>query len=302
MAPPLKSQYWQQLKAAAEMGTPIPFNKAYVSYTEAELKALVDEYLGDTYNAVNDAAESLVGPAPGLDADALTPDWDRARSQATAPASPAGPDPRGIGTPRGAASGATVAAPDDRPPLKDWGNYAPETLARLLGVPYRDIAERRAGLTFNSHGPDDVLRVSSDGKIWYKDEVPKPAIPMARMRRKVRYINTGVKTVERRASDGHLDESFEVAGDGHEEAEIKITLPSSQVGIYYDPRLPFRVHVYNGKRGFDYMDVVRFYGGLDLVPSTVATVYVGDDLCFDINKTRDTMERELREKQLGRSY
>lgn len=301
MAPPLKSQYWQQLKTAAEMGVPINFTKAYVSYTEAELKSLVDEFLGDSYASVNDAAEALVGPAPGLDADPALA-YAQAVAQSLAPDPARAPDPRGIGTPRGAASGATVAAPDDRPPLKDWGNYAPETLARLLGVPYSDIASRRAGLTFNSHGPDDVLRVSSDGKVWYKDEVPKPAIPMPRMRRKVRYINTGVKKVERRLNDGHLDESFEVAGDGHEEAEIKVTLPSSQVGIYYDPRLPFRVHVYNGKRGFDYMDVVRFYGGLDLVPSTVATIYVGDDLCYDINKTRDTMERELRDKQLGRSY
>ena len=305
-APPKKAQYWQQLKTAAEMGTPIPFAKPYVSYTEAELKGMVDEYLGDTYEqqqTIRDEVDEVAAAFEEASARAAAQTAASFGATGTAPA-PAG---AGVGSPITAGvagqSGAPRATQVDAPPVSEWGKYAPETLARLLGVPYSDLPSRRAGLTFNSHGPDDVLRVSSDGKVWYKDEVPKPAIPMPRMRRKVRYVNTGTKKVERRLADGHLDESFEVAGDGHEEAEIKITLPSSQVGIYYDPRLPFRVHVYNGRRGFDYTDVLRFYGGLDLVPVELqeTQVYVGDDLCYDINKTRAVMERELRDKQLGRS-
>ena len=284
---PLKSKYWQELKAAAELGIPVPFSKPYVNYTEAELKGLVDEYIGDRYGS----AQNPEQPAEGIDLDtygseALLP------GPTTAPARE-----QTLPEQRSAQPVAPTA-----PPVKDWGNYAPETLARLLGVPFSDQASRRAGLTFNTHGVDDVLRVSSDGKIWYKDEVPKPAIPLPRMRRKITYVNTGVKTIERRLPNGQLDESFEVAGDGHEEAEIKITLPSSQVGIYYDPRLPFRVHTYNGRQGFDYMDVIRFYGGTDLVPSTITTLYVGDDLCFDIIKVRDTMERELRDRQLRKDF
>ncbi|UQT01730.1 hypothetical protein SEA_MORRILL_45 [Microbacterium phage Morrill] len=304
--PPLKAQYWQELKNAVALGVPVPLTKAYVSYKEAELKALVDEYLGDSqaeaddvsesFDASRAAAESLVAASFG--SPTPTPD---ALSQSLAQPGPGASSPLGAG---GAAqSGAQAATEDLRPPVSEWGRYAPETLARLLGVPFSDLPSRRAGLTFNTHGPDDPLRVDSQGKVWYRDEVPKPAIPLPRMRRKVKYVNPGVKTVERRLPDGHLDESFEVAGDGHEEAEIKITLPSSQVGIYYDPRLPFRVHVYNGRRGFDYMDIIRFYGGDLLVPEDIkkATLYVDGDLCFDIIKTRTIMERELREARLGRN-
>ncbi|WZB39204.1 hypothetical protein SEA_JORDANFARM_50 [Microbacterium phage JordanFarm] len=302
MAPSLRSQYWQQLKLAAEMGMPIKFEKAFVSYTEAELKALVDQHLGEGVIVVDDP-DDPVEDATAQAFDLARAMWDGTADAATGP-SPAQPGP-GASSPLTAGvareSGAQAATPDLRPPVKEWGNYAPETLARLLGVPFNDQASRRAGLTFSTHGPDDVLRVASDGKVWYQDEVPKPAIPMPRMRRRLRYINTGTKTVERRGADGRLDESFEVPGDGHDSGEILITLPSFQVGIYYDPRLPFRVHTYNGRRGFDYMDVIRFYGGLDLVPTSIATVYVGGDLCYDINKTRDTMERELREAKLGRS-
>lgn len=323
MAPPLKSQYWQQLKTAQEMGVPIEFTKAYVSYTEKELKELIDRYLGDTYEEIEEDSE----PAPVLEEFILPEagefvsleDYERLeqatqRVLADTPevrevAAPevrevAAPEVREVAAPAPEVAASApftpvpASAPTVPPPVSEWGRYAPETLASLLGVPYSDEAARRAGLTFNTHGPDDVLRVDSQGRVWYKDEVPKPAIPLPRMRRKVRTLTSNVETKSTFYPDGRLNETFEVAGQEQHEMEVKVTLPSSQVGVYYDPRLPFRVHVYNGRRGFDRMDVLRFYGGLDLVPSTVATLYVGDDLCYDINKTRDTMERELREKQL----
>ncbi|QNN98095.1 hypothetical protein SEA_FEDE_47 [Microbacterium phage Fede] len=298
-APPRKAQLWQELKNAAEMGVPVVFTKAYVSYTEAELDALVAEYIGNAEEqaAVRDGADAIAA-AFDLARDAY---GDTPGGTAPAPAGAGASNPLTAGV--AGQSGAQAATPVEAPPVSEWGRYAPQTLARLLGVPFSDVPSRRAGLTFNSHGPDDVLRVDSSGKVWYRDEVPKPAIPLPRMRRKVKYVETGSKKVERRLADGHLDESFEVAGDGHEEREIRVTLPSSQVGIYYDARLPFRIHVYNGRRGFDYMDVLRFYKGLDLVPVelTETMIYVGDDLVFDINKTRMVMERELRDAQLRRS-
>jgi len=187
--------------------------------------------------------------------------------------------------------------------VSEWGNYQPHELARLLGVPFTDRADERAGLRINTHGPDDVLRVDSQGRVWYQDEVRKPAIPKPRMRRKIRYIDPGVKEVTKYREDGFIDETFEVAGDDMKEAEYKVTLPSWQTGIYYDPRLPFRVHTYNGRRGFDMKDVMRFYGGLDLIPAAIqqASLYVGGDLCYDILKVREAMERELREATLMRS-
>ena len=296
-APPKKSQYWQQLKTAAEMGVPVQFEKAYVSYTEVELADMVNQYLGDTYGK-----DPVVVEEGQIDTSA----FDQALVEAdTLPhgGGQAAPVSGGGAPVTGGHSASQTVAPADAPDISTWGQYPPQKLARLLDVPFSDLSSRRAGLTFNTHGPDDVLRVDSQGRVWYKDEVPKPAVPLPRMRRKVRYVNSGVKMVERRGSDGRLDESFEVAGNRNEEAEIKITLPSSQVGIYYDPRLPFRVHIYNGLRGFDYMDVLRFYGGSDLVPVSMqeSEIYVGDDLCFDINKTRSAMEQELRNAQLGRS-
>ena len=146
------------------------------------------------------------------------------------------------------------------------------------------------------------MRVDSRANIWYQDEVVKPAIPKARARRVVNYKDPGVKEVKKYYSDGRLDESFEVAGDEAKDMQVKTTLPSWQVGVYKDPRLPFRVHTYNNVRGFEWVDILTQYGGMDHVPSTIKRLYVGNDLCFDITSTRETMERELRDLQLGRSY
>ena len=319
-----KSKYWQQLKSAG-----IVPERSYVYYTEEELRQLVDEYIINPGNRGNEldeetspldsimaefarAEESAYEETTLPEAKDLSPEKQTREPETVLPeakdlATDAPSDEylerlvEAVATLSQQSVDVPTSPEPSPPPVSTWGQYSPETLAKRLGVPFSDKASRRAGLTFNTHGPDDVLRVSSDGKVWYLDEVLKPAIPLPRMRRKVRYIDSGVKVVERRTPDGKLDESFEVAGDAHREAEIKVTLPSSQTGVYYDPRLPFRVHVYNGRTGFDYMDVIRFYGGKDLVPSTVSTIYVGSDLCFDLSKTKDAMERELRDTQLGRN-
>lgn len=306
-----KSKYWQQLKSAG-----IVPDRAYVYYTEDELRQLVDQYIINP-GQVKEPEETLspidtimaefthreVNEVPDLPSAAEISAGSNTVGEPVLPTDKPSDEylERLVDAVTTLAQQPAPVQVQEVPPVSTWGQYAPETLAKLLNVPFSDQPSRRAGLTFNTHGPDDVLRVSSDGKVWYMDEVLKPAIPLPRMRRKVRYIDSGVKVVERRTPDGKLDESFEVAGDSNREAEIKVTLPSSQTGVYYDPRLPFRVHVYNGRTGFDYMDVIRFYGGKDLVPSTVATLYVGSDLCFDISKTKDAMERELRDAQLGRN-
>jgi hypothetical protein len=306
VALPRKAVLWQQLKSAAEVGVPIPFEKAYVQYTEDELQALVDTFLGDTY-------ESEPTPADSEPAQIDLASLPTAGSLAAAldPAATGGA--QGIPGPDAAQSGAPAASHDPQCPSStvcgmmkyhhsEWARYSPETLARLLGVPFSDEASRRAGLTFNTHGPDDPLRVDSLGRVWYTDEVPKPARPLPRMVRKVRYIETGTEERVRRLPTGQLDESFEIPGSGNEIREIKITLPSNQVGVYKDPRLPFKLHIYGNIRGFDRMDIVRYFGGNDLVPSSIGTLYVGSDLCYDVKQTMDTMERMLRDLQLGRSY
>lgn len=135
------------------------------------------------------------------------------------------------------------------------------------------------------------------GYIWYREEVLKPATPAPRARRKLTYTDPGTTTTTIRDGRGFI-ETVEIAGQGSRQAEVKITMPSYQVGVYKDPKLPFKTHVYNGKRGFDLFDVQNFYGGADLVPTDIETTYVGNDLCYDIRTTIREIEREYRRHQL----
>lgn len=263
MAPPKKSLLYNQLKLAVEMGhKEIKLNKPYVSYTEDELEGLLRQH----------------GLMDGPQTSAPLPEPE--------PVIPATPAP----------NGAESRAPGD--PFAP--GVTPAQRAERLGVPLADRGADRAGLTFNTHGINDPVRVDLQGRVWFQDEVQKPAIPKARARRILKSQTTNTKVIEQRGDDGRLIESFEVAGDEVRDLEIKVTLPSWQVGIYWDPRLPFRVHVYEDVRGFDFRDIVKYYGGLDLIPSSIKRIYVGGDLCFDIQSTRNTMEQQLRDAQLGR--
>ena len=158
----------------------------------------------------------------------------------------------------------------------------------------RDI---QAGLDAYKDAYDETpIRKDSANRIWFREEVKKPAIPQPRARRKLTYVDTGTKTET--VSTGGYVETVEVAGDRIETGEVKITMPSYQVGIYLDPKLPFRVHAYNNVRGFDLFEVQAFYGGADLVPSTIKRMYVGNDLCYDIRSVIREIEAEDRRNQL----
>ena len=132
--------------------------------------------------------------------------------------------------------------------------------------------------------------------MWFREEVRKPATPQPRARRRITYIDTGVK--QETIVDGRFIETVEVAGDRRTTEMVKITMPSYQVGVYSDPRFPFKVHTYNNNRGFDLFDVQAFYGGADLVPSDILRVYVGNDLCYDIRSTIRSIQSEYRAQQL----
>jgi hypothetical protein len=83
-------------------------------------------------------------------------------------------------------------------------------------------------------------------------------------------------------------------------SEVKVTLPSFQVGCYLDRRFPFKIHVYNENRGFDLQDVEKYYGGRELVPQEVLRKYVENVLCYDIPTVIRAIQTEARELQLGR--
>lgn len=158
--------------------------------------------------------------------------------------------------------------------------------------------DEMAGARLNTTPEDEPIRVDPEtGFIWYQEEVRKKGYAAPRGRRVLRYNETGTKRVE--VQNGEYTESFEVAGEGPIHAgEIKITMPSYQAGIYKDPRFPFKIHVYNDVRGFDFFEVADYYGGSDLVPSTIKRMYVENVLCYDIRTTVQTINAEFRQMQL----
>lgn len=179
--------------------------------------------------------------------------------------------------------------PGYEPPDQGSTGAAPQS-----SVPRDTFAAERA------YQPDEgekPIRVDEQGRVWYREEVLKPATPRPRARRKITYIDTGTKTET--ISNGRYIETVEVAGDQRRTAEVKITMPSYQVGVYKDPRFPFKIHTYNGLRGFDLFDVQKFYGGADLVPTEVLRMYVENDLCYDIRTTIRAIQTEYRQQQLA---
>jgi hypothetical protein len=62
--------------------------------------------------------------------------------------------------------------------------------------------------------------------------------------------------------------------------------------------MPFKIHVYQGNRGFDWDDVIAYYGSVDLVPDTIKRTYVSSDLCWDMSTTIRAINDEYRERVL----
>jgi hypothetical protein len=156
-----------------------------------------------------------------------------------------------------------------------------------------------AGQRLNTQDPDEPIRTDEDGRVWYQEEVQKPAYPKPRGRRVLKYSDPGVVT--RTVTNGEYTESFEVAGDPANAvpAEVKITLPSYQVGIYKDPRFPFKVVCYNGNEGFELFEVQEYYGGAELVPQECKRIYVENVLCYDIRSVVRAINTEYRQQQLA---
>lgn len=153
------------------------------------------------------------------------------------------------------------------------------------------------GQRLNTQDEDTPIRVDELGRAWFQEEVRKPAYPKPRGRRVLTYMDTGVR--KETVQNGEYMETFEVAGVGEARpAEVKITLPSYQVGIYKDPRFPFRVHTYNGREGFNLFEVEHYYGGAELVPATCKRVYVENDLCYDVRSVIQSIQNEYRQLQL----
>ena len=166
-------------------------------------------------------------------------------------------------------------------------------------APARPELGEMAGERLNTKAPDEVIYVDDEGREWLQKEVLKPAFPKPRGRRVLRYNDPGV--VKQTAKDGQYTETFEVAGDPRNAtpAEIKITLPSYQVGIYRDKRYPFKVVTYNGRSGFDRQEVENYYGGPELVPPIAKRMYVENVLCYDMRSVIRAINEEFRALRLS---
>lgn len=178
------------------------------------------------------------------------------------------------------------------------------TVPRNVPVGHRN-ANEMPGQRLNQSKDGELEPIRTDpatGFVWYQEEVRKPATAKPRGRRVLTYQETGVEQAT--VQDGRFTETFEVAGSGTPvSAQVKITLPSYQVGIYRDPRLPFKIYVYDERRGFDREEVEKFYGGPELVHPTVKKVYVENVLCYDVRSVIRAIQEEAREQRLaaGRS-
>jgi len=162
-----------------------------------------------------------------------------------------------------------------------------------LNIPVKGPAEH-AGMRPSSLDNDVPIRTDENGLIWYVDEVRKPSFAKPRGRRLVTYNDPGVKTVEVRDATGSMVESYEMPGDeGSRKMEARITLPSYDVGIYKDPAYPFKIHIYNENRGFDFFEVNDYYGGPELVPEPIKRIYVASTLCYDMRTVIREIEAEF---------
>lgn len=155
------------------------------------------------------------------------------------------------------------------------------------------------GQRMYSKADDEPIRVDDEGRVWYQEEIQKPGFAKPRARRVLKYLETGVVEQTETGKDGYV-ETFEVAGTAPGvTAEVKVSLPTYQVGIYKDPRFPFRIHTYNGMQGFDFFEVQDYYGGSELVPAECKRMYVENVLCYDIRTVIRAIQTEYRQLQLA---
>ena len=238
----------------------VTFNKHYRDYSVSELQGMTDRlHTQEEYQ--HEPGEPESPPAHGMSAEALLND------------EPYDGDWMSQSMPAAAAPAAPVL-------------HAP--------APAEPIASAEA---YQASDEDSAIRVDPDtGFVWFREEVRKPAYAKPRARRVLRYIDSGTR--QRTVSSGNYIETFEEAGNEQRQGEVKITVPSFQVGVYKDPKLPFKIHVYNDVRGFDLFDVQKFYGGADLVPAGIKRVYVGNDLCYDMLTVIRTIEEEYNRLRL----
>lgn len=141
------------------------------------------------------------------------------------------------------------------------------------------------------------IRTDERGRVWYQEEIQKSNLAKSRGYRIFREVGTGVKTVTLPADDEGFTETIEVPDGTRKPLEIKVGIPTWQVGIYKDPQLPFRVVEYRSKRGFLRQDVENYFGGADVLPEGIETDYVGNLIAYPIREVIVAIQREYNQLQ-----
>lgn len=286
-----KSALFQELKEAG-----VQFSKHYRNYTEQELADAVAKLRAGRAEA---ESAPLPAPAPATPNDGFgdEPSFDPTF----------GMNEEGLeGEIQDVAPAHDITSPNGQPEQQHVRAMAPGTVLQtmsgqydLSNVPVRPADPNELpGQRQNTGNAEQPIRVDPEtGHVWFQEEMRKPAYPKPRARRVVEYMDSGVK--EQALVGRDFSERFEVAGDGQGvPAQVKVTLPSYQVGVFQDPRMPFKTHTYNGVQGFDFSEVCNFYGGSDMVPPSVKRMYVANVLCFDIRTTVRAIQDEYRERVL----
>jgi len=140
------------------------------------------------------------------------------------------------------------------------------------------------------------IRTDERGRVWFQEEIQKSSLAKSRGYRIFREIGTGTKSVTIDSGDGYT-ETIEVPDGSKKPLEVKVGIPTWQVGIYKDPQFPFRIVEYRSNRGFMRQDVEEFFGGPDVLPEGIDTHYVGNLICYPIREVITAIQREYNQLQ-----
>lgn len=192
------------------------------------------------------------------------------------------------------------------PFTKKYQEYSGEELKKI----YNDLLNEQAAKTGVRGAAKDhdelptqrradeltAIRTDEAGRIWYQEEIQKSTLAKPRGYRVFREIGTGVKTVKIDSDDGYT-ETIEVADGTKKPLEVKVGIPTWQVGIYKEPQFPFRTVEYRTARGFLRQDVEEYFGGPDVLPEGVETMYVGNLIAYPIREVIVAIQREFNQLQ-----
>ena len=250
----------------------------------------------DLYNILKDSGHPLTNSYTSYTVDELRADLKAAGIVIEDLHLPDDPEPAPVQEPL-----PDLLLPDEGEPTEPIpvvSTEPPPITSPAPNIPRRaQDPDEMPGQRLNTQPEDTPIRIDEMGRAWFQEEVRKPSYPKPRGRRVLKYMERGVQVET--VQNGDYVETFEVAGVGSPHpAEVKITLPSYQVGIYKDPRFPFRIHCYNDREGFNFFEVCEFYGGAELVPAECKRVYVENDLCWDIRSVVRAIQNEHRQLQL----